>query len=334
MMRMNLKKILPIETPPIRGYQFFAYPLSVISTNKNYLPWLCNHYIQLFCNPQEVKVHFYEPYNRYTNNPWFDYEVISKASIKSFNMNPTNLIIEYINRGYYIVSLVDEYYIPKRRAYKKLHMKHDIFIFGYDISNKNFDILGYDENVIFNHTYVPFKCFEKSFFKLDSTSLIAFKLNTTYNCELDIVSIVSQLNDYLNSNNSSNKLKPYDDTQNFSDHVFGLDTYNQVIHYFELLLNKEVEYDLISLHFMYEHKKCMLLRLQLLAEKGYINDINYYLKTYDEIKRKIKIARNLQLKYKITKNNNSLKKIISLLKEIYPKEKNIVENILNELQTK
>ena len=42
------RKILPTRQPPLMGYLFYMYPMSILANSDRYLPWFYSHFIQLF----------------------------------------------------------------------------------------------------------------------------------------------------------------------------------------------------------------------------------------------------------------------------------------------
>jgi hypothetical protein len=278
-----------------------------------------------------VVVSFYEPYVWYTRNPWFEYESISHEAINSLNLNLNNLIINYIDRGYYILAIVNDFFIPDRQAYQKFNLKHDILLYRYDFMNKRFDAIGYNKDGTYGHSFVDFDDFEKSFFSIDNNDLIFYTLNGFYNHNFSIESTVELLKDYLYSRNTSSRLKVLDGKRYISDHAFGLDVYYHLKNYFHLLITKQANFDIRSLHMLYEHKECMISRIKFLEENGYLKNSSEFLDGYNKIRDKIKTTKNLQLKYKLTRNNYDIQKIITILDEVAREEKVIIENILNNL---
>lgn len=124
-------------------------------------------------------------------------------------------------------------------------------------------------------------------------------------------------------------MKSIDERQYLPNHAFGLAKYSHLKNYFELLAKKEVGNNIRSLHFLYDHKQCMISRLKFLCQNGYLVDNNNsILEEYIEIKNKISVARNLQLKSMFTKGSDEIKKIVSTISHVEQQEQLLLEKVL------
>lgn len=328
------QSILPIcKNPPVKGYQFYAYQLSVICTKDNYLSGLSNHFIQLYCNPKDVLLSFYEPFFWYTSNPWFNYEWISQKTIRTMSLKLSDVIINYIDNKQYVLAIVDDFFIPERRAYKSFHNRHDILIFGYDTKNKQYDAMSYNNKGEYTHIKVSFQDLEKAFYALDinDNCIIPYKLKSDIDYNFNPNRTKSLLIDFLYSNNTSEKLKELIVSQYLPDHVFGINTYSHLINDLKLIKEGKIKNDIRSLHFLLEHKNRMLSLINFMGENGYLKSSDILLKDYKSIANKALVAKNLQIKYGLTDNSDDINEIINLLTLITQEEANVIENILDSL---
>ncbi|MEC0094200.1 hypothetical protein [Paenibacillus macquariensis] len=327
-----MEKILTISNPPIRGYQFFAYQLSVICTSPDFSHWLNSHFIQLFCNPLEPVVQFYEPYIRYETNPWFKFERLSNETINELELDLNIIIKSYIDRGFYILSIVDEYYIPNRTSYQKFSNIHDLLIYGYNQKEKTYVTIGYDDSSNYRTQRVRFENFERSLFSNSDNYIIPFALKGDFTYGFNIENIIVLLNDYLCSKDTSENLRQLDERQYQPDHVFGIETYRCLENYFELLIKKKAPFDIRSLHFLCEHKESMITRINFLVNNGYLingYDSDYIIKGLQNIKNQCNIAKNLQMKFFLTNNPNEVVKIIKIINDVSEKERAILTKLLD-----
>ncbi|MGG4340417.1 hypothetical protein [Paenibacillus lautus] len=328
-------KKLPLAQPPIRGYQFLAYQLSVICISQNHQPWLHSHFIQLYGNPNDPLISFYEPYIWYDSNPWFEFDKLSTETIKQSNIELDELIMSYIDRDYYIMSIVDEFHLPNRRSYQKFNYIHDLLIYGYSRDENKYTTIGFDEHGTFKTQNVDYSTFKESIFNTSGNFILPFKLKQDYKPEFRITAVVDLLNDYLHSINTSERIKPIDDRQYHPDHVFGIKTYELLKNYFELLIENKVEFDIRSLHFLCEHKESMIARINFLIENGFLlqepND--KLISEYQNLKDNCIIARNLQLKYLLNNNKNEILKVIEKIDEISKMEEILLTKLLNQIKT-
>ncbi len=70
------------------------------------------------------------------------------------------------------------------------------------------------------------------------------------------------MRDYLNGENSS---QGYTIIKNPTrNHVYGMDIYDQLITYLKRLYNHSAVSDIRPFHLLWEHKKCMVLRIEFI----------------------------------------------------------------------
>lgn len=324
---------LPIAESPVKGLQYLAYTLGILLNYEECLPWFHSNYIQLTWSSDFTSPLTFFP-NWFSTNPWLDVQVFKKDIIKSNHINIHNLIKNCIDCRIYFYASFDEFYVPHRSAYGKSHFHHDFLIYGYDSIQKEYILLGYTDKQIIETTKISFTQFEEAFFLnavgTENVHLISKKEDFKYDFDLQLV--YEMLDDYLNSRNSSERGRMYGNI--LTNRVFGLDIYKYLREYFELLIKSNIHWDIRALHILYEHKKCMVLRLEYLYNNNYIDDHSYLYDNYKYIENKTLEMRNLQLKYIITHDKSYLSKIVNTLFEIEQKEKKLLENLLDKVHNK
>lgn len=365
------KKILQLGDPLVKCFQYDAYPLSILAADNDYLPWFYSNYIQLCCNKNYLVGDscFYEKrpwhYNRYIplndkniqekngifleffgpnqafSSPWIRLEKMSWDIINKSKIDIIEFIKVYIDNNYYFSGYIDEYYITDRKAYLKYHWAHDIFIYGYDDDKKIFYTSGYGKENIFKSTEVTYENFLKSFINNNqckdkyywTDNIYFFKKNNQTSYPLNIRLIYKLLEEYVFSRNSSENYSRYStDITNMS---FGVSVYETLIEYCELLLNEKVQVDLRIPNLLFEHKKCMKLRVAYIIR--YYNagtDYDFLYNQYENIERKTKLFQSLLIKYSLTKNKDIIKRIIKLLNEIKVQEYNTLCCLMEFLDSK
>lgn len=327
-----INKVLPITNPPIIGYQFFAYQLAVICIADDHEPWLYSHFIQLICNPSDPIVAFYDEYVWYETNPWFKFEKLSYKTIDTLNLNLLELIINYIENDFYVLAIIDEFYLPNRKSYHKEHFIHDLLIYGYDRENNTYNTIGFDENGIFRPQKLDFNDFQNAFCNLNNY-MIFFSLIKEYKYNFRIDIIKNLLSDYLYSKNTSARVDCLDERRFLPGHVFGLNIYSHLQNYFRFLLDGKRLSDIRSLHFLYEHKEMMISRIKFLIDRGHLTDnSNVFIEGFQKLRDKTLIARSLQLKFEVSKRSREIKQIINLIQDIYEEERRLLESLLNMLK--
>lgn len=324
---------LPIGKSPVEGLQYLAYALNILLYYEECLPWFYSNYIQLVWNNDFTFSLTFFP-NWFSTNPWLDVQVLKKDTIKANNINIHDLIMNCINSKMYFYASFDEFYVPHKHCYGKRHFQHDFMIYGYDSVQKEYLLLGYTDKQIFETTPISFAQLEEAFFLnavgTENVHLISKKENFKYDFDLRLV--YEMLGDYLNGRNSSERCRMYGDT--LENRVFGLDIYKYLRQYFKLLVRANIYCDIRPLHILYEHKKCMVLRLEYMYNNNYIDDDSHLYDDCKCIENETLAMRDLQLKYTITNDKSCLNKIVNKLFEIEQKEKKLLENLLDKIHNK
>lgn len=346
---MQTVKLSINPQPPIIVYQYRAFPLSITSNYSETLTWFYSNFIHLKFNLNfiENKGDFDIDFiagNIYGGIPWLDY-LESDLALKHNTEEQRNLymeIISKINEGYYYYSFVDEYYIPNRPAYKKFHNTHDLLIYGYDLSNNQFNIIGFNKKMQYVESHVSFEDFMKglSFSEAKYSSYLRVKRNVDYS--FDKANVIEKLEDYLFSNNCAGKLLKYDfddrteHMKNLNHNLlsenwgFGVDLYTQLNLFFDALIDKEIKFDIRPLHCLWEHKKCMLGRLHFFFQNHMIHD-SEIINSYQKIVAQADIIRSLTLKYMLTNDTSIHTRIKSIISELRINEINILNKVVKQL---
>lgn len=337
---MNSKK-LPITRPPIIGYVIHAFPLSIIFNHDECMPWFFCNYIQLVCNTQ-LNTNFLDFFSLctaiteiqwvdsvYPGIPWINRNSISGQTFMDCNINKEEIIINSLIGDNYIVCHLDEFHVPNRYSYQNEHYPHENLIYGFDNESKEYDILGFDSRGIFGSSKISYSEFQLAS-KGHDIKFLHIKEDFIY--ELDLKCIRDLLTDYLYSRNSDYK---YSGIRNPNmNYVYGMEIYNQLITYLRLLSNNQVVTDVRPFHILWEHKNCMVLRIQFLMDKykeaavGLEEIHDQYL----ELQKICYLIRNLFLKYTMNKHTNELTTIISLLKDIKNEEQKIIPLLITQIE--
>lgn len=338
-------KKLPIAKSPIIGLQYLAYPLCIILNYEECYPWFYSNYIQLQWNKDLVsKFTFYLPCTEKIPEmvfiPWLDVQLMQKATSAANGVDIIRYIISSIDEGYYFYSHFDELFVPKRSSYKKKHFIHDFMITGYDTDKKLFYVLGYSSNAVFETTEIKFEQLEEALFShveeedkaaswLHNTIILLRKTDScTYG--FDLGNVYCSLQDYLLKTDSGKIFSMFEKPK--GEHVYGIDVYSYLRKYFNLLIDNKIGYDFRPIHTLYEHKKCMSMRLGYMASNCNIKDIDGIQSAYFNIENTALDARNLQIKYMMDSNPKNLLKIIEKLDEMESLEVQTLEVLLGNIQ--
>ncbi len=334
------EKNLPISIPPIIGYTIHAYPLSIIFNYNETLPWFLSNYIQLVCDTCFKGVFFDFSVlpcilegskwidSVYPGNPWLKRNSIEGYLLRNYNIEINDFVIESINQNNYVVLHLDEYYIPDTRSYKNRTFYHENLVYGYDLKDKTYNVLGFNGKGIFGNIRVSFDSFEEgvksNFLYCPNGQIKLLSYNEEYSYEMDLVLIRDQLTDFLDSQHTDNNYRTFrNPSHNF---VYGLAVYDGLIEYFRLLSESKVYYDIRPLHILWEHKKCMLLRMEYLLRLYPSTKLEEIYNQYQLVEKKCMIMRQYQMKYSISNKPELLDNIINTLKMVCEYERNILSD--------
>lgn len=309
--------ILPIEKEPvIRVYQHVAYSFGILGSNQDSYNWLCNQYTQLIDDGQNDITFYLEFLNK---QDAFDYERVQCETLQELKIDVVEFIRNEIKNGWYVYICVDEFYIPKRTAYQKVHFIHDCLVYGMDDRKREFCIIGYNDEHMYSESRVTYEQLRESTPRYWICSL---RKNEQYKFLLDINKIHIDLKRYLN-------LEPEIIIGDFNPEsaVFGQETNQSLIRYIENQCFNKQRMDIRYPYLFYEHKKAMLIRLEKLQEviqydKGYVMK-------YQEIVKEAKGLVMISLKYNMTFARRICEKMVGLIKNVEIKERKIILDVID-----
>ncbi|UHA74012.1 BtrH N-terminal domain-containing protein [Paenibacillus sp. 481] len=329
-------KELELAIPPIIGYQYVAYPLCTVLTRQEGIPWFYSNFIHLYCHfdldgsraARSLPLTFYG--EDFLRCPWLTTQKIERESILDSPRGVVNFLVDCIDSGYTVSLYVDEFYIPRRRVYQQTHYAHDILIYGYDQAKRTFFVLGYDEEMQFRKTSVPFHELEQGFRDLEWTDnykeqVYLFRFNKKGSYDLDPAFIQHSLQDYVSARNVSLRDRA---TCNTVEAAFGIDVYPTLIHNLPVLAQRR---DIRPIHILWEHKKVMGLRIAYLCEQGLLPDSLG--NCFQPIEEQASDLRHQMMKYALTGDDFILGKGIKQINELMESEKRVLEAVIEALGT-
>jgi hypothetical protein len=303
-----MQKLLSInENPMLKTYNSIAFPLGILSLNKNFSEkYILRNFNRLCCTKLWPRV--------MVNKKFFIFWGSIKCK-KIFHIKKQrllNYIENAILNGYYIFLKVNEKYIPERKAYQKYNHANDIYIFGFDNDKKEFHTIQYCNNdgsainiykrQILSYNTV-FESYNKSAYKYNFDAY-AFKAKENFNFDkLNISEIKKDIHAYLNSKNKRYGINVYD---------ILIDKYSRVS------ANERIS--LIDISMLKEHKWILSLVGKYFLE--------YKVFSYEFIcvQNSINNIFLLAILYDKTLKRKYLESLIENLKKIREKEKEILSN--------
>lgn len=326
---------LALSEPPIRGYLHHAYPLSIMAGHDDFIPWLHSNYIQLYCAKNYESVHgthfnFYF-YNDYHYYPLLRCARIDREVVESVS-DILTFIIQSINKGYYLIVYINEYYIPKRPAFGKFHNVHELLISGYDTVTRQFSVSSFADRkymryeITFDNLLEAYsKADYRSLWYANDIQLLKIERETTYEFNLPLV--LNQLNGYLHSTiNYRPALMPVPEDQL----ACGLEVYRYLKNALISMSKQKMVTDVRPLHILWEHKKCMRERIRYLLDRKMITNEELHTH-YKAIESTIDNCRLMFLLYEKSRDQNVLAKIMKKLDEVSKAEKEVLKELLFEL---
>jgi hypothetical protein len=313
---LNEKITLPMAKPIITTYPMDANAISIISNDKETYPWLLNNFMQIMSwdrveLPWKLDIWYSDSFKFYKKCPFLDCQRIKKHFIRDKWNDDIN----------------ESAYEPKRESDRP----HDMLIYGYDAIQKIFYVADNFKYGKYSFSTCTFGELENAVHYLreedenyagfsSSIELLSYKKPKNRTFDFDLNKVTDGLKAYSSS-------KAFDEWA-YPNAIYGINVYDTYKLYLSLLHNNEVKFDIRPVHLFWEHKFVMMLRLNYMNENDMLHNEDNILSAYKEIEQKTLSYRNLLLKYKINKNQNTLKHIIEELDENKYKESLVLERVL------
>lgn len=326
-----MEKCLPFEIPFITSYPKYAYRLAALMAFDNYIPYLYSNFIQLTFEGKK-ELDFYTPIPELT--PFLISVRIPKQTLGNLNINLIDFILDMINQDCYMVAYLNEFHIPDSPVYQKYDFPHSIFIYGYNKTKQVFNTAGFFNNFKFQTSQASFdqiiQAFDYNISPGDYWEYYNFiKIKTDAIYQFNIQCILELLEDYLSSNNTSEKNKIY--ATPTTDNSYGLSIYGRLKEYTITQASQKLKLRQHSFHLLWEHKICMHKRVLYLMEHGILPK-KYDTTQFKIISNQALIIRNLMIKYNINMNSSVIDKIIEGLDKLFEVEKEVLTQLVNEIK--
>lgn len=341
------KKFLSIKEPFITSYPFHANLVAIIQNDKESLPWIINHYIQLgasktdswrldFCIPL--------PTAHLKICPWLSYYNNSREFINKKWKNFSDFLIDAINLNYYVYLLVDQFFISAYDFYLKGHIPHDIFISGYDLETREFIVSDFFDSGKYSQKNISFSEIEKAYASfnehdffdwINGVTMLSLNKEVTY--EFDVGLAINLINDYLLAEDSSERFKMNDigGSPIGDSWVYGMKIYEVLCDHLKLLLdNKKATLDLREFHVLWDHKKIISSLIVYFEQEKLVEKDSFFYTQYKDIENNTLILRNLLIKYKLTEDANIISRAIDRITDIADKEYKVLSDLLKSIRSK
>ncbi len=345
--QMSTKELyLPLNpNPPIRVYLHHAYPLSILSSTEEYLPWFRSNFVQLYSGGPD-HIDFLVPMLTHADHPQIYYSPLlnvvrlNRKIVDLINADSEiwRFIVDCITEGFYVDIEVDEYHVPFTRAFHNFHTGHSLLIHGYNTAQEKFSAIGYDRNGKYGIQLVDFASTLKAYGSRESKNHMAIVSHalrqktgrdSNIQCEFTLELVVDMLKDYIHSINTLDRLKLVLRSNYRSNSLrFGIEAVRK-LRFEPSAANAPL--DLRPSHCLWEHKKCMAERVQYLVENGYLDKVGNLVFEFGKIAKMAESLRLLAIKYNLQKQRKILHKMDNLRNKIVEGEKFLIKNLLDRL---
>jgi hypothetical protein len=339
---MSSSKLLPVRYPEITCFPYYADVLSIVgATSDYYTSWMLSNFIQLSSHPDFerngiLKFDFFQPWITWSPFycPLIDVQIINKEMLHVMNKSDIlSFITDAIDMEFYVHMKVNHKYLSISNSYQKWDMGHDLLIFGFNKENRTLDVA---DNFYgkFEYKKCSFEEFLEAYIHVAKSNLgnyekvLLIKANKTAKCDFDLLRVVDSLNDFLASRDT--RIRDHQSLTWAGDLTLGINTYDKMIEYLNLLLEGKTACDHKPFHVLWEHKKCMVQRIEFMINNQLISEKKFHA-LYKEIEKKTKTFRNVIIKYSMKPAPKSIQYIISELKAMKLMESALIHEILEQI---
>lgn len=330
---------LPLSKPLVTSAPKHTDFLSILLTDEDGYNWLYCHYTNLFFDAlikDDIHKKFSGGFLDMGVHPKNTCCLVRQSSIRFYEIE--NILIDFLiqklEEEQYIISRLDQFYIPASSNYMKNHHLHTTMIFGYNKEESCFYIYDF-YNEHFQVSKISYCDIVNAFVESKDDITLIKRNNRRYKFSLKHTLIL--LKDYYEGTDHTGYHFNMEYTiQGAPNYLFStMEESNYEIVYGYKSTSKIVK-DVcdvfprkVLIHEIYEHKFLMVKRLELIQMQfGF--DLNFFISEYKKIETMALILRNKFLKLQMTKKN--LKSLNTDAIEIEKAEECILPLLINILE--
>lgn len=328
-------KILPMKYPAVTSWQWQANTFAVLANYPRAKPWIMTHFIplQLTLNEGSSYVDFYRT-PTFEFCPWLLRQHLNRQLVRHFNKDICTFLMDCIDMNNYIYLLLDQ----AQFLDIEFSFSHDSFIFGYDEERGIFHIADFTFKGKYSFEEIPFEQMRRAYEGIDDEgdwlyagkgglSLLQINDRAAYDFNLNYV--IEQLEDFLNGESPSDKYRELGYTTNPC--VWGISVYEELILEMTRIRIGQNAEDGRPFQVIYDHKILMLERIDFMDQAGFLEEGEELKVRYQSIADDALMARNLIVKYSLTKNKDTLNKVEVLIRRIQACEQEAMELMIHNL---
>ena len=338
------QKTLATAEPPVWGTVVYSFRLSILASRDDCLPWFYSNFIQLCVPDPPPEISFYEPWLTSIEDllPCPLLKVATLDQELATNLCRSDIVgflIDCLQAGYCVKLEVDYFYLPPLGGYKQSHHIHPILVFGYDTDEQSIQIRCYDSRGQFAAHRVRFVRSEMPTLLLPKQNDRRSYTNTTnqrshkFHFSFDPDLVVQFMSDYVNSEDSTVRFRVIKDYGN----VWGVGVYDWLTEQISDLSRRSelgLSDNMInSFRILWEHKKCMVARIQYMCKHGYLPEENVSCDVFTEIERKTNQVRLVMLRWSFKRHLGTLERVMLWIREIAELEYRVLGATLNQIRS-
>lgn len=325
---------LPVFFPPISNcYSACSGVASILQAYDTHNPALFLNRLYLFRKANNVlKFAAIERMNEVT-------------AINCNDRSIDDLLIEKLNNNDYVFLFLDHFYIKGSSHFHLRHFIHDItLVYGYNSDEKIFycaDNFCDGKYLQAEVSYTELKDAWNNIPDSDSAEIFIFHYNEfVYNNQLDFHKLYLVMQDYfdgkfenvlkLNPTFLSNNVFGLNRGQNctYETCVFGIKIYDWLLDY----LKNADTFDLRPLHLLINHQDILLYLIECMQRFKENIHVQKYANILNRQKSNCEIARNLAIKYNITKDREVYTRVSDIITRVYSQESVFYDIVLSDRQ--
>jgi len=268
---MNTESIeLPIVLQKeINSFTFVAFPVCIILTQANLIPWYYENFIGIFLTDENDLMYKDCDFD-------FGYYQTFETSRIRFSMigecdDIVNMIIKQIELGFYSSIMMNEFFLPESPAYNIEHFLHDSLIYGVNRKEEYFQALRFDRNDVFNKVKYKFSDVKTAFRGILSLLPIHYTAITFFTPKR------YEKEYHFSKRRFVQKIIEYLDSESFHHSQYVINPLRKQTHFgfnacvqFIMNIENEKRIDFLayrSIHLLYEHKNGIFTRLNYISRK-------------------------------------------------------------------
>lgn len=325
----------PIElTPWIRCYRIHAYMMNIVGIPyPDFQKYVLSNYLCLHNGKENIRREYLDFHleNNFLNisdvfrdNTWFDIIQLRAFDCDNYNClgEIKQIIVEMLEKGYYVLHKVNEVYLPHTAAYGGAAANNiNTLTCGYDDKSDVFFMLDYDGKGQFGISRVLCDDYLSSIAGVTVSNCLNFmqaKKNLTF--QFDLKKSLQLIKCYIFSENA------YPNHDDYKNNIFGYEGVERTLNDME-----KNGINMIRVRAIMEHKEILLKYMKYVTDHNCIDSSRYY-NDYFVICKDMKGIFMKVLKKMITcEDRCDYRKEIDMIRQLNEVENHLLERYLSEM---